>query len=113
MQRGAEQVEEAARYDGIWACASLVHLDQRRLDAAMERLSHALKRDGRLYMSFKDGSRIRKAADGRLFNDMSSDALGQLARDHGLVVEDSWRSKSKLQGTNEAEWNNVIARKVG
>jgi SAM-dependent methyltransferase len=111
VEAGTEKLEEVCRYDGIWACASLIHLDDKRLNEALQHLQHALKPGGYLYMSFKDGERFRVAANGRHFRDMTPDMLGQLSKKHGLTVVESWQSTSKLSGTNEAPWNNVIGRK--
>jgi hypothetical protein len=35
----------------------------------------------------------------------------RLVREAGLAVEESWRSANKLPGCNQADWNNMIARK--
>ena len=35
LKQRAEELEEVARYDGIWACASLLHLDGPQLDMAI------------------------------------------------------------------------------
>jgi SAM-dependent methyltransferase len=95
VECGAEQVEDVAQYDGVWACASLLHLDEKTLNAAMQRLAHALKPGGVLYMCFKDGKGVRKVSDGRLFHDLSAEGAAQLAKAHGLKVEVSWRTPSK------------------
>jgi hypothetical protein len=42
---------------------------------------------------------------------MTPDGLSQLAKRHGLGVVEAWTSNSVLNGTNEADWNNLIARK--
>jgi hypothetical protein len=46
LEQQVEELEEVARYDGIWACASLLHLDGPRLETAMDRIFHALKPGG-------------------------------------------------------------------
>lgn len=111
VEHGAEQIEDVAQYDGVWACASLLHLDDRTLTVAMQRLARALKPGGVLYMCFKDGDSIRRISDGRLFHDLSADGVTQLAKAQGLTIEESWRTASKLIETNAADWNNVIARR--
>ena len=47
--------ETSTRFDGIWACASLVHLHAEELDAAITRLLSLLSPDGLLYISMKLG----------------------------------------------------------
>lgn len=106
-----EAVEDVSTYDGIWACASLLHLDAIRILEAMRRLTLALKPGGYFYVSIKDGKGTRIAADGRTFHDMSADELAQLVRDAGLSVVEFWRSPNKGPGRNQADWHNIIARK--
>jgi hypothetical protein len=54
---------------------------------------------------------MTRAADGRLFHDMTDEDLARLARSRRLEIVEAWRSTPKLRGTNEADWNNLIARK--
>lgn len=70
-------VDVTARYDGIWCCASLLHVRMQALPEAMERLAQALKPDGVWYVSFKygDGERIK---EGRHFTDLNEHALEAL-----------------------------------
>lgn len=70
-------VDVTERYDGIWCCASLLHVRMQALPEAMERLAQALKPDGVWYVSFKygDGERIK---EGRHFTDLNEQALEAL-----------------------------------
>jgi SAM-dependent methyltransferase len=113
VERRAEEIEEAESYDGIWACASLLHLDDERLDIAMSCLRRSLKPGGIIYVSF--GTRRREGRDsgGRFFHDMSDDDLVFLVKRHGLKPLESWHSDSKLMDANNVDWNNLIARKPG
>jgi SAM-dependent methyltransferase len=71
----AEQLEERDRYDGVWACASLLHVDEQRLDDVLRRIATALRPRGVLYVSFKYGSGPRIARDGRYFHDLTDTQL--------------------------------------
>ena len=70
-------VDVTARYDGIWCCASLLHVRTQALPEAMEKLAQALKPGGVWYMSFKygDGERVK---EGRHFTDLNEQALEAL-----------------------------------
>jgi SAM-dependent methyltransferase len=98
VERKAEEVEDIECYDGVWACASLLHLDDKRLNIAMNRLCLSLKPGGTIYVSFAIGSRQTTASDGRFFHDMNDDDLALLAVRHDLTPLESWHSDSKLVG---------------
>jgi 2-polyprenyl-3-methyl-5-hydroxy-6-metoxy-1,4-benzoquinol methylase len=74
QKRSFEQVNEVAVYDGIWTCASLLHVPQKNLLKVMTRLSRSLKAGGIWYVSFKSGSGER-IKDGRIFTDLNDPSL--------------------------------------
>jgi 2-polyprenyl-3-methyl-5-hydroxy-6-metoxy-1,4-benzoquinol methylase len=43
------------RYDGIWCCASLLHVERDALPSVVGALRDALKPGGVMYVSFKHG----------------------------------------------------------
>lgn len=63
------EIDEYKLYDGVWACASLLHCERNRLDEVIGKLINALKLNGVLYMSFKYGKSDREK-DGRQFTDL-------------------------------------------
>ncbi|EPR9081937.1 class I SAM-dependent methyltransferase [Cronobacter dublinensis] len=67
-------VDAVERYDGIWCCASLLHLAHDELPGAMQKLSEALKPGGVWYLSFKYGDGEREQ-QGRRFTDMNEARL--------------------------------------
>lgn len=109
---GAQEVEDVETFNGIWACASLIHFDEKELPKVMKRLCRALKPNGYFYMSFKNGDGVRVVKkDGMLFHDMTPERLNDFATESGLKVVEMWSNESKLRGKNDAHWNNVIAIK--
>ena len=72
--RSFAQVNELACYDGIWACASLLHLTADAIPAALEQLWAALKPGGVFYLSFKLGDGEREH-NGRHFTDATEARL--------------------------------------
>ena len=71
-----EQVTEVAQYDGVWACASLLHLHEPELPDAFARLWAALKSGGVFYVSFKLGD-CERLHNGRHFTDATEERLCQ------------------------------------
>ena len=72
--RTFDQVSEYQAYDGIWACASLLHLPQQQIPQALATLWQALKPGGVLYVSFKRGEGQREH-NGRHFTDATEEQL--------------------------------------
>ncbi len=103
-------VDALERYDGIWCCASLLHVPHRELPAAMRRLARALKPGGVWYVSFKYGDGEREK-DGRRFTDMRETSLKTLLESVPEVkVLEMWTTQDKRPGRDEV-WLNAILSK--
>ena len=50
-----QELDEKEKYDGIWACASILHLPKKQLREVLENMYAALKSEGWIYTSFKYG----------------------------------------------------------
>jgi SAM-dependent methyltransferase len=72
-----QDVDAVERYDGIWCCASLLHVSEAELPGVMTKLAIALKPGGVGYLSFKHGYGEREK-DGRRFTDMDRAGLQKL-----------------------------------
>mgnify|MGYP003581888697 CR=1 FL=1 len=70
-------LSDQSRFNGIWACASLLHCDRHRLKEVIGRMKNALKLNGVLYMSFKYGENDREK-DGRKFTDLNEQQVKEL-----------------------------------
>lgn len=103
-------LEAEARYDGIWSCASLLHLPYAELPEAMQRLARALKPGGVWYLSFKYGTSERKK-EGRHFTDLNEAGLEALvaALSHMSIIE-QWTTQDKRPDRDEV-WLNALLRK--
>lgn len=72
-----ENYQPEGIFDGIWACASLLHLPAPEIARVLARLAPHLSRDGWLYASFKYGSASGERG-GRYFTDLTEDGLRAL-----------------------------------
>jgi len=72
--RRFEALDEISEFDGIWCCASLLHVPLATMPAIFERLWRALRPGGTLYVSFKHGVGERDH-DGRRFTDADEATL--------------------------------------
>jgi 2-polyprenyl-3-methyl-5-hydroxy-6-metoxy-1,4-benzoquinol methylase len=101
---------ERERYDGIWCCASLLHVPVTELPDAMQRLADALKPGGTWYVSFKYGSDEREK-EGRHFTDLNEKALEALVSQlPDIEVVAMWQTQDKRPERNET-WLNALMRK--
>jgi SAM-dependent methyltransferase len=95
-------------FDGIWACASLLHVPRVELPEVLLRFVRALRPGGVLYASFKYGTKERMV-DGRWFTDMTEPALRSLFRSIGLNTVECWITNDVRTGRTEERWLNALA----
>ena len=99
-------------FDGVWACASLLHVARAELPAAVGRLRDALVPGGVLWMSFKYGTEERTVA-GRTFTDMDEAlALGLLAATGGLELIGMDVSGDVRADHTGERWLSVLCRRA-
>lgn len=94
-------------YDGIWACASLLHCDRGRLHEVMQKIINALKVNGIGYISFKYGEEDR-IHDGRIFTDLNEiQAHELLASLDNVQLLQQWVTLDN-RPNREEKWLNLI-----
>jgi SAM-dependent methyltransferase len=94
------------QYDGIWACASLLHVEPKALKSMFVHISHWLNVSGVLYASFKYGDGVR-VKDGRTFTDMDEHQLKVLLSAADLILKESWVTYDQRPERNE-KWLNAL-----
>lgn len=78
------------KYDGIWACASLLHCERGRLLEVMQKIIAALRKNGMCYVSFKYGNQDR-IKDGRSFTDLDEvQAHNILCQFENIQLQKQW-----------------------
>ena len=109
-----KDVDENEEFDGVWACASLLHVPEAELSEAIARLIRALKTMGVLFMSFKYGTGERVAEDGRFFVDMTEERMRDVLQAvQNLTVERLWRTLGEDKFEGQGDWLNVLVCKDG
>lgn len=99
------------KYDGIWACSSILHLSLDDLVDVFKRMSKALKDEGIIYTSFKYGD-FSGERNGRYFTDMTEDSFAKLiANVDNLKVEEQWITADVRPQRGNEKWLNLILRK--
>ncbi len=106
-----QDLAEVDRYDGIWACSSILHLPTDELEKVMQKMAAALKANGIIYTSFKYGT-FAGERNGRFFTDMTEDSFaGFLGKIENLEVEEQWITSDARPERGEEKWLNLILRK--
>ena len=101
-------LEEKDKYDGIWAQASILHLEEHDLRVALTLIERALKRDGVFYSSFRKGEEDGYKK-GRWYTNMTERRFLSFLPAK-LYVEKIWESQDVRPGVNRT-WLSIICRK--
>ena len=100
------------KFNGIWACASLLHLPYKDLKEVIKNLRNNLKEEGYFYLSFKYGE-FEGERNGRYFTNMTEKKFRNLIKDilEYEIVEEKITSDDR-KGREEEKWLNIILKKV-
>jgi hypothetical protein len=106
-----QDVDFHGDFDGIWACSSLLHVQQTEIDDVIARLSTALRPQGILYLSFKEGKGERSQG-GRHYTDFTEMSLKDFltGRSEFEIVR-IWTSNDP-RPSREERWVNALIRKL-
>lgn len=106
-----QELNEKERYDGIWACASILHVKSEELPEIIRKMSLATIANGIIYLSFKYGD-FEGERNGRYFTDMTEESMAELLVGFPeLRVEKQWITGDVRDGRRDERWLNMILRK--
>lgn len=104
---GFEDIAWQNHFDGVWTCASLLHVPKQQLPSVMTRLAKSLKAGGVMYASFKYGDSER-VKGGRAFTDMTEESFAELLKSvPELSLKESWVTADRRVDSDQ-NWLNVI-----
>ena len=106
-----ETLEGEAEYDGIWACASLLHVQKEDLPDVMKRLYRMLKPQGVLYASFKYETAGECIKEGRYFCNLDEMQCRKLFIDAGFEIRELFITADVRTDRGGEKWVNVIGQK--
>ncbi len=99
------------KYDAVWACSSLLHLDDEDLIDIMNRVYACLKNDGIFYSSFKYGD-FKGMRSGRFFNDFNEGKMrALLKRCSDFKIVKIWQTADVRAGRENEKWLNLLLSK--
>lgn len=100
------------QFDGVWACASLLHCPRSQIVDVLRRVAVSLKSNGVAYMSFKWGNDETVDDKGRYFNNYTLESLHDLINPiSSMEIIDEWVESKLLRGI-EQKWTNILIRKI-
>lgn len=106
-----EELNELEKYDGIWACSSILHLSKDALAKVLKKMTDALKGKGVIYTSFKYGE-FEGERNGRYFTDFTIETFKEYLQEiPELQMEEYWITSDVRPGRGEEKWLNLILRK--
>ncbi|MCR5202609.1 MAG: class I SAM-dependent methyltransferase [Lachnospiraceae bacterium] len=125
-----DELSERGVYDGIWACASVLHLKKEDILDVLFKMLIALKINGYIYMSFKygdfDGVRDNKhytdfteESFRMFFNEFYCDYFGgnitvfsESYDSYKPILKEQWKTVDTLPDRGDLVWLNLIIQKV-
>ncbi len=106
-----EEINSENTFDGIWACASLLHIAKDELPNALRKLYRALKTEGVLYASFKYGNN-EEIKDNRYFSNFNEEQLSKLIGDNtDFKIDEIFITNDARPEREHEQWINIIVKK--
>ena len=99
------------KFEGIWACASLLHIEYSRLEEVFKKIVDAMKVKGHFYASFKYG-KFEGYRSERYFTDFTEDKFNEFIKklSNIKVLEYKVTADARIGRENE-KWLNIIMEK--
>jgi 2-polyprenyl-3-methyl-5-hydroxy-6-metoxy-1,4-benzoquinol methylase len=98
-------------FDGIWACASLVHVPGEEIEAIITKVINSLKINGVLFMSFHYGD-YEGEREGRYFKDYRTKSLKDLiGKFENLDIIDMDLC-SDTRADRDSDWIYALVRRI-
>lgn len=106
------ELNDINMYDGIWACASIIHLTYDELLSVIPKMIMSLKDHGIIYTCFKNGEG-NEVVDGKYFTYLTKDGfIDVIIKFNELELIDYYDSRSVTNMNETRYWNNFVLRKT-
>lgn len=106
-----DEMEYNLEFDGIWACASLVHIEYKELPKVFRKIIKAMKNNGYFYASFKYGE-FEGYRNERYFTDFTEVKFEKfIERFSDLKIVEFQITGDARVGREKEKWLNIIMKK--
>ncbi len=111
LQLSFDEIDFKEVFDGIWACASLLHVPGRKIDDILNKVIDSLKVNGVLFMSFQYGD-FEGERNGRYYKDYRTKDLKELILKHeNLELLELMKCDDSRQHSDKV-WIYALVRKI-
>jgi len=107
-----DELDYEKQFDGVWACASLLHVPSKELKTIFKKIARALKVEGYFFACFKYGE-FEGDRNGRYFTDRTEDSLNDIIDEiDELEIIETFLTEDVRRGRENEQWLNAILRRV-
>ena len=110
QKKSFAELDIIEKYDGVWACASLLHVPNDILAECMENCINSLKQDGILYCSFKYGTDNMTDSNGRKFTNMDENTIQEYLPNNSQMIK-TW-TNTDVRKDRQQKWLNVLCKRI-
>lgn len=106
-----ENLDYTNQFDGIWASASLLHVEKDKMQAVLRLVADAIKENGILFASYKYGT-TQRVDNGRFYSDYTeADIPALFPATAKLSCVDWWITNDAQPDQSAQKWLNVICKR--
>lgn len=99
------------QFDGIWACASLLHLPTIEMVNIINKFAQYLVSGGCFYLSFKNG-KFSGVRNERFYTDLTKDAfMSLMSKIPDLTIQRQYTTSDVRKGHENEKWLNLFLTK--
>lgn len=110
-----DQLSVDSKYDGIWACSSIVHVEKESLPEILRKMVKALKVGGIIYTCFKNGSGF-EIKEGKYYNYMTPEefigVLKEFVPNAELIDFYDNKTYQGAVGKSTSNWINFLVKRI-
>lgn len=110
IQSRIEDFRTTEKFNGIWACASLLHIPSRDLAEVFQKIEGLLTEEGVLFASFKYGD-FEGIRNDRYFTNMTEESLSKVVNESSLNIKEMWVTRDLRETREDEKWLNIIAKR--
>lgn len=111
LQMTFDEMDFDEVFDGVWACASLLHVPGNEIEKIFSKVINSLKINGVLYMSFRYGD-FEGNRDGRFYKDYRTKTLKELIVKHDNLELIEMQKCGDNRQDSDIVWIYALVRKI-